>query len=273
MRCGKITPAAPIPTYLMLGNYARERIHIQSTTLIDDSAHVLWADRLDSALDLIDVLSEVTIEVAIVVAEVCPLQFTHAQLRSETECSFTNVLFRHEAFERFTSDDEHHFVRSSDPSWVTALSESVRYGSADDWVDENKVARTIEASSAERLLVDTKSETTIAHELITADGLFTELEATSGEIQEVFLNVLVVAEVLDLIGGSKNLEEFAVFGGERFGKHLFAEESSNAIESLEVHWAVWEFSSELGVDLLHITSQVVAEAVGCIDNVFDTALN
>ena len=218
-------------------------------------------------------LTIITIEVAIIVAEVGPLKLTHAELGSELEGSFSNILFGDEALEGFTSDDECDFVGSGHPSRIAALGEPVRDGSRDDGVDENEIARTIEPSGAEGLLVDTKSKTAIAHELITRDRLLTELEAASGQIEQVFFDIGIVAEVLNLVGRSEDLEELAVFRREGFSKHLFAEEGSNAIEGLEVQRRIGKEGRKLGVDLLHITSKALREALGAVDHILDARLD
>lgn len=267
---------SPIPTYLLQTRSrgrAGERIAVKRATLVDDGAHILRANRLNRTADLINMLAVVTIEVAIVVAEVSPLKFTHGELRSELEGSLTNILLRNETLEGFTSDDEHNFVWSRYPSWVAALSEAIRNSGADDRIDENEVARTIEASRTKRLLVDAEGETTITHELITTDALITELEATSGEIQEVFFDISIVTEVFDLISRSENLEELTIFAGERLRKHLFAEEGSEAIEGLEVHRRIGKDGGELGVDLLHITSEVSRERLGAVHHILDARLD
>ncbi len=218
-------------------------------------------------------LTIVTIEVAIVITEVSPLKLTHAELRSELEGSLTNILLRHETLEGITSDDEHNFVRSRYPSWVAALSEAIRNSGADDRIHENEVATAIEASRAKRLLVDTKGETTIAHELITSNRLFTELEATSGETDQVFFDISIVTEVLNLIRRSHDLEELTFAGGKGFSKHLFTEESSDTIEGLEVHRRIGKDGGELGVDLLHITSEVSRERLGAVHHILDARLD
>jgi len=219
------------------------------------------------------VLTEVTIEVTIVVAEVSPLQFAHRKLRGKAESSLTDIVLGDETLERLTSDNEAHLVRSGNPSRIAALSKSVRDGGADDGVDKDEVARAIKASSAEGLLVDTEGETTIALELITADALLAQLEAASGEIQEVFLDIGIVTDVLDGICAQEDLEELAILGGERLRKHLLAKEGSNAIEGLEVQRAVRKNLRELGVDLLHIAREVLGERTGGIDNILNARLD
>lgn len=128
------------------GRAARKRLTIEWATLEQDCTDVLRADRLDRTLDLVDMLTEITIQVAIVVAEVRPLQFTHAELRGETEGAFTDVLLGNETLERLASDDETDFVRSRYPRRVAALSETVRDGLSDDWVDEDEVSAPIKTS-------------------------------------------------------------------------------------------------------------------------------
>lgn len=55
-------------------------------------------------------LTEVTIEVAIVVAEVSPLKFTHSELGSEAERTLTNIALRDQTLEGIASDDETNLV-------------------------------------------------------------------------------------------------------------------------------------------------------------------
>ena len=252
---------------------AGERLTVKRATLEQHGNHVLRADRLDRTLDLVDVLTEVTVEVTVVVAEVSPLQLTHRKLRGEAEGSLTDIVLGDETLERLTSDNESDLVRSGHPSRIAALSKSVRDGGADDGVDKDEVAGAIEASSAEGLLVDTEGEPTITLELIAADALLAQLEAASGEIQEVFLDIGIVTDVFDGIGSKKDLEELAILGGERLRKHLLAQEGSNAIEGLEVERAVRENLCELGVDLLHIAREVLGERTGGIDNILNARLD
>ncbi len=218
-------------------------------------------------------LTEIAIQVAIVVAEVSPLQFTHRELRGKAEGSLTDIVFGDETLERVASDNESNLVRSGHPSRIAALSKSVRDGGADDGVDKDEVAGAIETSSTEGLLVDTEGETAIPLELIPADALLTELEATCGEIEEVFLNVCIVADVFDSICAEHDLEELAILAGERLCKHLLAKEGSNAIEGLEVEGAIRQNLRELGVDLLHISREVLGERAGGVNNILDTRLD
>ena len=276
MAGGKLIPPTT-DNYLLLqtrrGGRAGQRLTVKRATLEQHGNHILRTDRLDRALDLVDVLTEIPVEVAVVVAEVSPLQFTHRELRGKAEGSLTDIVFGDETLERLASDDEAHLVRSGHPSRIAALSKPVRDGGADDGVDKDEVAGAIEASSAEGLLVDTEGETTIALELITADALLAQLEAASGEIQEVFLDIGIVADVFDGIGSKKNLEELAILGGERLRKHLLAKEGSNAIEGLEVEGAVRKNLRELRVDLLHIAREVLGERTGGIDNILNARLD
>lgn len=274
---GRVEQPPPLPTYFFLQTSRRsgagERDAVELATLVDDGAHVLRTNRLNRTRDLVDVLTEVAIQVAIVIAEVCPLKLTHGELRSELEGSLSNILFGDEAFEGFSSDYKHDFVRSGHPSRIAALSEPVRDGSRDNRIDKDEIATAIKTSSAEGLLVDTKSEAAITHELIARDGFLTKLERTTSQSDQIFLDVGVIAEVFDLICGGHDLEELTFASSERFSKHLFAEEGSNAIEGLEVHRRIGKEGRELGVDLLHITSKALRESLGAIDNILDAGLN
>lgn len=218
-------------------------------------------------------LTEVAIQVAIVVAEVGPLKLTHSELGGELEGSLANILLGDEALESLASDDECHFIRGRHPSRVAALGESVRDGSRNDGVNKDQVAGTIEPGRTERLLVDAEGKPAIAHELITADGLLTKFEAASGQVEQVFLDISIVAQVLNLVGGSEDLEELAIFRRERLCKHLFAEEGSNAIEGLEVERSVGEDGRKLRVDLLHVASQILRERLGAVDHILDSGLD
>jgi len=219
------------------------------------------------------VLSEVTIEVTIVVAEVSPLQFTHRELRGKAEGSLADIVLRNQTLEGITSDDEANLVRSGHPSRIAALSKPVRDGGADNGVDKDEVAGAIEASSTKGLLVDTEGKAAITLELITTDALLAELEAASGQIQEVFLNVSIITDVFDSVRSEQDLEELAILGGERLCKHLLAKEGSNAIEGLEVERAVRKNLRKLSVDLLHIASDVLSERTSSIDNILNARLD
>lgn len=218
-------------------------------------------------------LTEIPVEVAVVVAEVGPLQFTHRELRSEAEGSFSSVGLGNETLEGFPGDDEHHFVGSVHPCRVAALTESVGDRSPDDGVDENEIARSVKSGRPERLLVDAERESTIALELVTSDGLFAEFEGTSGQTDQVFLDVCVVTEVFDLVGRCHDLEELSIRSSEGFGEHLLAEERADFVEGLEVHGTIRQNGSELRVDLLHIASQVLAEGLAVVHSELDARLN
>lgn len=218
-------------------------------------------------------LTEVAIQVAIVVAEIGPLKLTHSELGSELEGSFTNILLGNEALECLASDDERHFIRGGNPSRVAALGKSVRNGGRNDGVDKNQVAGTIKPSRTERLLVDAEGKPAITHELVAGDGLLTKLEAASGQVEQVFLDIGIVAQVLNLVGGSEDLEELAIFRRERLCKHLFAEEGSDAIEGLEVERGIGKDGRKLRVDLLHVASQILGERLGAIDHILDAGLD
>ena len=218
-------------------------------------------------------LTEVSVEVTVVVAEVSPLQFAHRELRGKAEGSLSDIVLWNETLERIASDDETDLVRSVDPSRVAALSKAYIDGGAGDGVDKDEVAVSIEASGAQGLLVDTEGKAAIPLELITADGLLAQLEAASGEIQQVFLNVRIVTDVFDGIRAEKDLEKLAILGGERLRKHLFAQERAKAIEGLEVERAIRQNLRKLRVDLLHVTSQVLVEAAGRVDHILHAGLN
>ncbi len=218
-------------------------------------------------------LTKVSVEVAVVVAEVGPLQFAHSKLRSEFEGTLASVRLGDEALERIASNDEHHFVRSGDPSRVAALSETVRHGSADNRVDQDEIAVAIEASRTKRLLIDAEGESTVAHELIARDALFAEAEGASRETNQVLFDIGVIAEVLDLIRARHDLEEFPVTGCERLSEHLFTQERADLVEGLEVHRSVRKDGGELRSDLLHVTSEVRGERLSAVGNKLDARLD
>ena len=218
-------------------------------------------------------LTKVAVQVAVVVAEVGPLQFAHRKLRSELEGSLTSVRLGDEALERIASDDEHDLVRSTHPSRVTALSEAVLNGLADDRVDQNEVIIAVEASSPERLLVDAEGEATVAHELVASDALLAEAEGASGQTNQVLFDIGVIAEVLDLICARHDLEEFPVTGSERLSEHLFAQEGADFVERLEVHRGIREDSRELGVERLHVTREVLCERLSAVGDELNARLD
>lgn len=266
----------PVLSYLLQtsrASRAGERVAVERAALVQHGNHILRTDRLDRTLDLVDVLTEVAIQVAVVVAEVSPLQFTHRELRGEAECSFTDILLGNETLEALASDDEADLVGSLDPSRVAALGKPVRDSGADDGVDQNEIAILVEASSAEGLLVDTERKATIALELITSDAVLAQLEAASGEIEEILFHIGIVADVLDGIGSKHDLEELAVLGRERLGKHFLAEESTDTIQRLEVQRPVRKNLCELRVDLLHVASQVLTEALGAVHDILNARLD
>jgi len=266
----------PITSYLLQASRtgrARKRRTIKWATLVKHRDYVLRTQRLDSALDLVDVLTEISVEIAIVVAEVSPLQFAHSKLWSEAERTLTDVLLWNETLESLASDHETNLVVSSNPCWVTALSKAVRDGGANDRVDQDKVAVAVKTRGAQRLLVDTKSETAIPLELVATDAVLTQLERTSGQIEEILFDICVVADVFDGVSTEHDLEELTLFGGKRLRKHLFTKEGSDAIERLEVQSRVRKNLGELGVDLLHITSEVGGEGLGRVDHILHTRLN
>ena len=252
---------------------AGQRQTVKRATLVDDGADVLRTDRLNRTLNLVDVLTKVTVQVAVVVAEVGPLQFAHRKLRSELEGSLTSVRLGDEALERFASDDEHDLVRSTNPSRVTALSEAVVHRLADDRVDQNEVSASVEASSPERLLVDAEGESTVAHELVASDALLAEAEGASGQTDQVLFDISVIAEVFDLICARQDLEEFSVTGREGFSQHLFAQEAADLVERLEVHRGVREDGRELRVERLHVAREVLCERTGAVGDKLDARLD
>lgn len=252
---------------------AGKRQSVKRAALVHDSTDVLRTNGLNCTADLVDVLTKIAIQVTVVVAEVSPFQFTHRELRGKLEGSFASVALRDEALERIASNDEHDFVRSVNPSRVTALSKSVGHGAADDRVDKHKVTAAVESSGAERLLVDTKSEPTVAHELIARDALLAQAEGASSQTDQVFLDISVIAEVFDLVSGRHHLEELSIAGSKRLSKHLLAEECADLVQRLEVHRAIRKSRSKLGVNLLHISREVLREGSGAINGEFDTRLN
>ena len=233
---------------------------------------------MDRTLNLVDVLTEISVEIAIVVAEVRPFQLAHRELRGKAEGSLTDVLLRNKAFESLPGDDKSDLVVRSDPSRIAALSETVRDRGLIDRVDHRGNARGgINRVEAQRLLIDTKGEPAIPHELVPGDALLAEVEGTCGEIQQILFDVRIVADVLDGVGASQHLEELALLGSEGLGKHLLAEEGADPVQGLEVQRAVRIHAiasgREQGVDLLHVPGQVRGERLGAVDRVLDTRLN
>lgn len=257
---------------------ARKRCAIKWATLVSNRADVLRADRLDRTLDLVDVLTEISVEVTVVVAEVRPLQFAHSKLRGETEGAFTDVLLGNQTFESLASDDEGDLIRRGDPSRIAALTKTVGDRGLIDRVDHvYDTCGRLDDVEAQRLLIDTERESAVAHELITTDGLLTESEGSSGQVQEVFLDVCVVTDVFNSVGASKNLEVLTFLGGERLGEHLFTEERTDAVQSLEVKSTVGVDtvggSLEQCVDLLHVPGKVRGERLSAVHDVLDTGLD
>ena len=137
-------------------------------------------------------LTEVTVEVAIVVAEVGPLELTHRELRGEAEGTLSDVLLRHEALEALAGDDEHDLVSSVDPIRVAALAVTVgdrrsldglgdvQGRDAGERRSDDRIAGGSGRDGADRLLVDTEGEPAVAHELVTRDAVVTDLEGSGG---------------------------------------------------------------------------------------------
>ncbi len=251
---------------------AGKRQTVKRAALVHDSTDVLRTNGLNRTADLVDVLTKIAIQVTVVVAEVGPLQFAHRKLRGKLEGSFASVALRHQTLERLTSDDEHDLIRGADPCRVTALGKAVGHSRADDRVYKHQIARTIESSGAERLLVDTKSEPTVAHELIARDALLTQAEGTRGQADQVLFDISVIAEVFDLVSGRHHLEELAIAGSKRLSKHLLAEERADLVQRLEVHGAIRKSRRKQGINLLHVASQVLREGSGAINGELDTTL-
>lgn len=274
-------PTPPVSNYFLQTSRAGgagQSLTVKSAALVDYSADVLRADRLDRSGDLVDVLTIIPILVRVVVAVVGPLQFTHRKLRGETEGAFTDVALRNQTLEALPGDHKQDLVRSynvADPVRVAALAVTVRDSGLDNRLDDRDRPVSVDSACAERLLVDTEGKATVAHELVAGDAVFTKLEAAGGQIEQVFLDVCVVTENFDLISGSKNLEELTVFVSKRLGKHLFTKEDTKLVERLEVHRAVrlTAYSREPSVDLLHVASQVGRERLRGVADILDTGLN
>lgn len=218
-------------------------------------------------------LTIIPVEVAVVVSEVGPFEFTHRKLRSELEGALAGVRFGNKALERIAGDDEADLVRRCDPSRVAALSKPVGNGCGDDRVNQHEVARPIEPSGTQGLLVDPKREPTVALELVARDGLFTQLERTSGEVEQVFLYIGVVAEVFNRIRAQHDLEELAFLSGKRLGEHFFAKERAQLVEGLEVQRTIRQRLSKLRVDVLHVTRKVRAKRSAGVHDVLHTGLD
>lgn len=218
-------------------------------------------------------LTVVSVEVAVVVPEVGPLEFTHRKLRSELEGALTGVGLRNKALECITGDDEAHFVGSVHPSGIPALGKAVCDRRGNDRVDQHEVAGSIKPSGTQGLLVDPKRKPTVTLELVARDGFLTQLERSSGEVEQVFLHVSVVAKVFDRVGAQHHLEEFAFLGRKRLSEHLFTEECAELVECAEVQRTIWQCLSKLRVDVLHVAGEVAAERRGRVDDVFDSRLD
>jgi len=258
---------------------ARKRHTIKWAAFVEHRDHILRTDWLDSPLNLVDVLTVIPVEVTIVVAEVSPLQLSHGELRGKLEGSFANIALRGEALEGVTGDHKTNLVRRIHPSRVAALSEAVGNDTGDDWGYQDRqggvvvVWVTEETSCTQRLLIDSEREAAIALEGVATDCLFAQLEGAGRETNQVFLDISIVAQILDLVVAEEAFEELAIGSLKWFGKHLLAEERADLVERLEVQGAVREDRSKAGVDLLHVTGEVRVEALSRVHDIFDAGLD
>lgn len=69
------------------------------------------------------------------------------------------------------------------------------------------------------------------------------------------------------------MEELSILRCKRLGKHLLAEETTDFVEGLEVQRAINSVVSELGVDLLHVASQIAGECICARAHVLDSGLD
>lgn len=159
---------------------ASKRLTVKRATLVDHRTYVLRTNWLERTRDLVDVLTIISELVVEVVAVVRPFQFTHRELRSETEGAFTDIRLRNQTLEAFAGHDEENFIGSGNPAWVAALTKTVSNGSGNDRLNHRNSSVVVNAGATKWLLVDTESKATVAHELVTSDAVLTKLEGSRG---------------------------------------------------------------------------------------------
>lgn len=227
------------------------------------------ANRLISALDLIQVVTKVTILVLAVVAEVSPFKLTHVQLRGIPHRSFSGVLLRHEALEAVTGKDESDFVGGREPSWITASRESIGYCDCDFRLDQDQISRSVETVGAKRLLINTKSQTTIRpHELVRVQVIGAPLVFALNIGSQIFLDIKFVAKHFDRVDRTDPFEVSTAFALKGFGEQFLAQGGHEPPQHFKADGGVRVVLCELYVDVLRVTRDVLIERMGVANHEF-----
>lgn len=214
----------------------------------------MWTDRLISTADLVDVLTEVKEQVAIVITLSNPLEFTHRELRSELESSFARVTLRSQTREAVTSNHKSNLIVSVNPSWIATSSTAIGNSNTNLRLDKDRTSLAIKGIKAQWLRVNAESKTAITLELIASQSIVSELERTSSNIVEVFFDIGIIAESLNLVNRSDHHKEVTSRGAKWLSKQIFAKERSELVESFEIHLRIRERIVEFRVNGLRLAS-------------------
>jgi hypothetical protein len=176
---------------------------------------------LEGPDELILVETEVTPHVTGVVLDVVPIKLAHHKLGIKLEGTFTNEPLRNEATEGALGDQEAHFVTGVDPLGVGGVFDTVISDSANQGLDKDREAVTVNFVEAEGLLVNGELDATvrIVDEGIALERITHTLIVTGHEGQKLLLQTSLVTEGFSLIGRANEDHKLAstiteVFRGE-----------------------------------------------------------
>lgn len=242
---------------------------VKLAPLVGEWDHSVRPDWAHGAADLVDVPAKVQVHVAVVVPLSDELQFTHEQLRRELERSLASVLLWRLALERVGTEHVADFVLGLNPGLSATTCLALGHGGLDFRLDVLGLTVLIQDVEAERLRIDAESQTTVAFKAIASNGLLTQLEGASGQSDEVFLDVSVIAEDFQLIDADEHSEVIAFSRAEWLNQKLFTSHRGQLVKAAEVHLRVWQLGVERRVDLLHVAGDERVKALALLRDELD----
>jgi len=220
---------------------------------------------LDSALDLVKVVSEVTERIAGVVDDVPPQKLTHRELGFPLEGALTNIALRNETTECALGDKEANLIQRGFPCWIGEVLVAVVRSCLNERLDQNREARAIDRVEAEGLLVDSQLDAAIR---IINEGVFLEsitnaLVVTRNEGKKLLLETGLIAQALGLIRRADEHKMLACTVTEELGGEVVAHVVGQRHKELVGNGSGRNAALEVDCNLVVTTAQHLAK-LGCI---------
>lgn len=219
---------------------------------------------LDSALDLVEVITEVTERIALIVDDVPPKKLTHRELRLPLKGTFTNIALRNETTERTLGDKEANLIQRGFPCWIGKVLVSIVRSRLDERLDQHGESTSINRVEAKGLLVDSQLDAAIR---IINEGVFLQritnaLVVTSNEGKKLLLETGLIAQGLGLVGRADEYKVLASSVTEELGGEVVAHVVAQRHKELVGNGSGRNAALEVDRNLVVTTTQHLAKLGG-----------